>query len=227
MVRRNVESRNKMSLTHKGENKPDVSGSLPALSCDEFLGQENLKIILREDFCCDLSHSSHSLFPLVYKKKDMFRPWMRNKPMVFQVPLFNYLPIRGNNLCTMHNLSSFSSSSLLSAFSWRKKSNKSTGRICGCLIWAFFVSSNNPENWWFLVLAELYGIYYPCPFLQENNGVGKEEKGTLFFQAFFPNKKEKATAKGLCVLLGTESFSLAISKILRRTQKFDFWKSLH
>lgn len=112
-------------------------------------------------------------------------------------------------------------------FHEEKKSNKSTGRICGCLIWAFFVSSNNPENWWFLVLAELYGIYYPCPFLQENNGVGKEEKGTLFFQAFFPNKKEKATAKGLCVLLGTESFSLAISKILRRTQKFDFWKSLH
>lgn len=87
VLRRNAESRNKRPDT---ENRPDVLRSLPTLSY-ESLGWENSKIIMRADIWCDSSHSSCSLFSLVCRKKTMFRSWMRNKPVILQVPLFNYL----------------------------------------------------------------------------------------------------------------------------------------
>lgn len=156
MLRRNAESRNKRPDT---ANKPDVLRPLPTLSC-ESLGWENWKIITREDIWCDSSHSSHSLISLVCRKKYIFRSWKGNKPMISQVPLFNYL-LKPSNAQSVFIWFLY----YLSFHEEKKKRNKSlTEGICSCLIWVSLVSSNDPANWEFLILAELHRIYYRCPF---------------------------------------------------------------
>lgn len=151
------------------------------------------------NFCCYSSHSSHFLIPLVCRRKDIFRPWTRNKPMVLQVPLFNYCLVKLSNIqCILLCLLFF----IICLFMKKKKikSNKRlTGRICGCLIWASLVSSNNPAHWWFLVLAELYRIYYPCPFYCRRIMVwGRKRKGHYFSRLFSQQKGKSYRQRAVC-----------------------------
>ena len=58
---------------YNGKNRADDLKPLPTLSSD-VSEMRNSKIIVKEDFDCDSSCSSHSLSPLVCKeKKDIFR----------------------------------------------------------------------------------------------------------------------------------------------------------
>lgn len=121
----------------------------------------------------------------------------------------------------MHNLSVLPLSYYLPFHKGEKKEQKAYWRN----MWLFNLGLScilqSPSKLIILIPCWITKDILSLPILlQENNGVGKKEKGTLFFQASFPNKEEKAVAKGLCVLLGIESFPLVTAKILRWTRKF-------